>query len=241
MKTVLIVEDHVKSLEMLVAIINDLKMDLTVYTATNVRDAYSITRENNIDLFILDIILESTDSADASGMEFAAELREMKRYQYTPIIFVTSLEDPKLHAYSDVHCYYYIEKPYDVQVVSKMVSEALSIPQVKHEKKSVYFRKDGILYKKNISEVVYIENARSGQVIHFIDGEMRLSYKPTHKILEELNNDNFIQCSRYAIINKDYIDSIDIVNRYITLKRENKQIEIGITFKNKFMRDTLDD
>ena len=94
-------------------------------------------------------------------------------------------------------------------------------------------------YKKDISEVVYIENTRSGQIVHFINGEMRLSYKPIKSILKDLNSDNFIQCSRYAIINKDYIDTIDPINRYITLKVENEPIEIGITIKNRFMKDIL--
>ena len=239
MKSVLIVEDHAKSLEMLVEIVNNLKMDLTVYTATNVSEAYNIILENEIDLFILDIILNALDSTDASGMKLANELREMKRYKFTPIIFVTSLEDPKLHAYSDVHCYYYIEKPYDAQVVSNVISDALAIPQVKQEKKSIYFRKEGILYKKDISEIIYIENTRAGQIVHYINGEMRLSYKPIKSILKDLNSNNFIQCSRYAIINKDYIDTIDPINRYITLKVENEPIEIGITLKNRFMKDIL--
>ncbi|MFQ6931962.1 MAG: hypothetical protein ACLRR3_13355 [Eubacterium sp.] len=47
-----------------------------------------------------------------SGMTFADNIREIERYKATPIIFTTSLEDPKLHAYAHLHCYQYFDKYY---------------------------------------------------------------------------------------------------------------------------------
>ena len=68
---------------------------------------------------------------------------------------------------------------------------------------------------------------------------MKLPYKPNYKILEELASDKFIQCSRYHIINYDYIDKIDTVNRYILLKGVKTPIEIGNSFKKKFLKVIL--
>ena len=62
--------------------------------------------------FIVDIILEKTKNGDMSGMTFADNIREIERYKATPIIFTTSLEDPKLHAYAHLHCYQYFDKYY---------------------------------------------------------------------------------------------------------------------------------
>ena len=116
-----------------------------------------------------------------------------------------------------------------------MITEALEVPQKKNLPHDVFFRKDGILFKKNITEVVYIENVRSGQTVCFTDGKLKLQYKPTKVILEELDSERFVQCSRYAIVNSDFIDAIDMVNRYILLKGNFGRIEIGITFKKKFL------
>ena len=174
-------------------------------------------------------------------MQFAEYIRTISKYKYTPIIFITALEDPELHAYSDLHCYYYVEKPYDARKVSEVISEALEFPGTKKEPSSVFFRKDGILYKKEISEIIYIENSRSGQTVHCTNGNLKLSYKPSKVIMKELGSDRFIQCSRYIILNKDYIDKIDIVNRYIQLKGFKEQIEFGGAFKKKFLKEVVDD
>ncbi len=239
MKTVLIVEDNVRSMEMLVKIIENLRTDVEIKTASSQEEAAILAMKFNIDLFMLDIILNASNPGDVSGMKFAEYIRTLQKYKYTPIIFITALEDPELHAYSDLHCYYYVEKPYDVEKVSSVISEALEFPAVHNKPQNVFFRKDGILYKKEISEILYIENSRAGQTVYCSNGNLKLPYKPNYKILEELASDKFIQCSRYHIINYDYIDKIDTVNRYILLKGVKTPIEIGNSFKKKFLKDIL--
>lgn len=239
MKTVLIVEDNVRSMEMLVKIIEDLRTDVEIKTASSQEEAAILAMKYNIDLFMLDIILNASNPGDVSGMKFAEHIRTFQKYKYTPIIFITALEDPELHAYSDLHCYYYVEKPYDVAKVSAVISEALEFPAAHNEPQNVFFRKDGILYKKEISEIIYIENSRAGQTVYCTNGNLKLPYKPNKKILEELASDKFIQCSRYHIINCDYIDKIDTVNRYIQLRGQKAPIEIGNSYKKRFLRDIV--
>lgn len=239
MKTVLIVEDNIRSREMLVKIIEGLRNDVVIKTATSQEEASVLAMKNNIDLFMLDIILNSSNPGDVSGMRFAEYIRTFQKYKYTPIIFTTALEDPELHAYSDLHCYYYVEKPYDVGKVSAVISEALEFPGNDKVSQSVFFRKDGILYKKEISEIIYIENTRAGQTVYCTNGNLKLPYKPNKKILEELGSDKFVQCSRYNIVNTDYIDKIDTVNRYIQLKNVKELIEFGNTFKKKFLKNVI--
>ncbi|MCI8772324.1 MAG: response regulator transcription factor [Lachnospiraceae bacterium] len=241
MKTVLIVEDNVRSMEMLVKIIKNLRTDVEVKTASSLEEAAVLAMKYNIDLFMLDIILNSSNPGDVSGMKLAEQIRSLPKYKYTPIIFITALEDPELHAYSDIHCYCYVEKPYDVEKVSNVILEALEFPVVHSEPQNIFFRKDGILYKKEISEILYIENSRAGQTVYCTNGNLKLPYKPNRKILEELASDRFIQCSRYHIINRDYIDRIDTVNRYIRLKGLRTQIEIGNSYKKKFLGEVMDE
>lgn len=239
MKTVLVVEDNVRSREMLVKIIEDTGIDVVIKTASNQDEAFVQAMKSNVDLFMLDIILNSLNPSDVSGMKFAEYIRTFQQYKYTPIIFTTALEDPALHAYSDLHCYYYVEKPYDVKKVAEVISEALDFPGSEKKTHSVFFRKDGILYKKEVSEIIHIENSRAGQTVHCTNGNLKLPYKPNKKILEELDSDRFIQCSRFSIINVDYIDRIDTVNRYIQMRGLTEPVELGNTFKKKFLRDVV--
>lgn len=241
MKTILIVEDNPRSREMLIKIIKNIRDDVIIKAASNQEDASVLAMKNNIDLFMLDIILNSANPADVSGMQFAEYIRSFPRYKYTPIIFITALEDPELHAYSDLHCYYYVEKPYNARKVADVISEALEIPKMDDEPRKFYFRVEGILYKKEVSDIIYIDNTRAGQVIYCTNGDLHLPYKPMKKILEELASDKLIQCNRNNIVNVDFIDKIDTVNRYIHLKRIKDPIELGNAYKKKFLAGVVDD
>lgn len=241
MKVVLIVEDNARSMEMLVQIVKNVDDNLLIKCAEDADSAYALAMEYDIDLFLVDIILKPKDSADVSGIRFADNIRLLKKYQHAPIVIITSLEDPKLYAYSDIHCFSYIEKPYDVEKVAQIIREALDVPKQKSDNSNIFFRNDGILYKKKLSEIVYIENYRDKRIVHSIKNDLELPYKPCKAILAELKSDKFIQCSRYAIVNKDYIESIDTVNRYIKLTGRKEHIEIGVILKKKFMEDLLDD
>ncbi|MCD7726604.1 MAG: LytTR family DNA-binding domain-containing protein [Clostridiales bacterium] len=239
MKTILILEDNQSSLDMLVKIVGELDLDTEVRSATNLEQAHVHLIKGSIDLFLIDIILDPHYSGDVSGIKFAEYIRQQKKYEYTPVIFVTSLDDPMLYSSRDFHCYSYIEKPYDAEYVKKIVREALLMPLRPERSGSIYFRKNGLLYKKEKARIVYIENSRRGRIIHATDGEVKLAYLPCKDILQELDSEHFIQCSRYIIINKDYIEHIDIANRYIKLKGYSQPVEIGVMYKRFFMRNVV--
>ena len=235
MKSVLIIEDNPTSMEMLARIVNEVDPEIAVYRAVNQNEAYAAAMKVTMDLFLVDIILDTKNPGDVSGVTFANRIRMVEKYKYAPMIFITALEDARMYAYSDLHCYYYLEKPFDAKKARQVITEALEMPLKKNSSHDVFFRKDGIIFKKDISEVVYIENVRSGQTVCFVDGKLKLQYKPSKVILEELDSDKFLQCSRYTIVNRDFIEAIDIVNRYIELKDNFGQLEIGISFKKKFI------
>ena len=84
--------------------------------------------------------------------------------------------------------------------------------------------------------IVYIENGRSGRVIHTTADERYLPYKPVKEILKELDSDDFVQCNRFVIVNRNYVETIDSVNRYVTFKNRTDSVEIGLTYKKNFLR-----
>ena len=128
MRSVLIVEDNVVHMEMLTKILKEIDMEITVYKASNQDEAYAYTMKNRISLFLIDVVLDSKMPGDVSGMRFADRVRRMEEYKYTPMIFITGLEDVRLFAYSDLHCYYYLEKPYNADKAFKVIREALRVP-----------------------------------------------------------------------------------------------------------------
>lgn len=236
MRNVLILEDKQQHLEVLTTIISTIPKEITIYKATDVGMAYQIIGERTIDLFIIDIILKPEKQYDVQGLGFAKAIRKHKKYEFTPIIFVTALQDPKLYSYSKLHCYAYIEKPFKAEEVKQIVEEALNFPKQEVRDQLVFFRKEGIVYAKDVRDVIYVECSRRKALIHCLEETLEIPYMTCERIMTELNSDDFIQCSRYTIINRRYIERIDYSNRYVKMKHISTQIEIGIAMKNSFRK-----
>ena len=230
MKNILILEDneaHMKALKRILSDINDIQ----IFEAYNMAQANYMLSFNVFDVFLIDIILDTKVPGDVSGIDFVNQIRDNKRYQYTPVIFITSLEDPKLAAYKELHCYNYIEKPFDPKEVLKTVKEAIEIPVPLPKKEYVYFRKDGILYSVKVDEITHIIAGRAGVKIYTKNDCLQLVYHRIADILKMLDNDDFVQCSRSTIINKVYVEYYDFVNKYVKLFGVKDDIELGSNMK----------
>lgn len=233
-RNILILEDKTEHRDALHRIVTEAATNVCVYMATDIGMAFQIAMEHHIHLFLVDIVLHPEKQGDVLGLQFAKQIRNVGKYQFTPLIFVTSLEDPKLHTYSELHCYSYIEKPFDANKVKNVVSQALLFPVVDDMERHVYFKKDGIIYSKRIKDIIYIESGRRKVFIHSKDEMLEVPYKTFEELERELDSNFFVRCSRYTIINKTYIHQIDYPNRYVRLRHVHKPIEIGISMKKRF-------
>ena len=233
-RNILILEDKAEHREALQKLVNEVAANVCVYVAADTGTAFRIIMEHHIHLFLVDIVLCQENKGDVSGLQFAKEIRNIKKYQFTPLIFVTALEDPKLHTYSELHCYSYIEKPFDANKVKDVVLQVLMFPVVDDMERHMYFKKDGIIYSKRIKDIIYIESERRKVIIYSKDEMLEVPYKTFEELECELDSNFFVRCSRYTIINKTYIHQIDYPNRYVRLHYIDKPIEIGISMKKRF-------
>ncbi len=233
MKNILILEDNKNHLEALAQILEGIE-DVKIFQVSSVKEAYEMLLYHDFKVFLIDIILDTKKLGDVSGIDFVKQLRDNRRYKFTPVIFITALEDPYLSAFKELHCYAYIEKPFQEDYVIKTVKEALEFPVAEDTDNTVFFRKEGVLYSVKTSDITHIIVSRAGVNVHTIKGCLRLPYKPIPDLLSSLNSTDFIQCSRSAIVNKTYIDNVDLPNRYVKLKGEGECIEIGSIMKKYF-------
>lgn len=236
-KQILIIEDNEHSMELICKLIDDID-NLTIFKAANSEQAYKYAIENDIELFIVDLILEPAVSGTVSGIKFIEKMRTIERYKFTPIIVTTSLEDPKLHTYAYLHCYRYFEKPYDKNEFKRAVLETLEFKTPKQERRFYYYRKEGILYSIKIDEIIYIKNNSISTFIYKQNKEvLKMPYKSCKSIMLELPGDKFIKCNKNTIINIDFIDNIDTANRYITLINGYGTLEIGLRLRKNFLNE----
>ncbi|MFQ9514275.1 MAG: LytR/AlgR family response regulator transcription factor [Eubacterium sp.] len=237
MKRVLILEDKEIHRMTLIKMLKEIDESLEVYDAGTVAEAYKISMENMINLFLVDIIIEPEVRGDVSGLKFVEAIRKIPYYSFAPIIFITSLEDPEMCAYRELHCYGYIEKPFDKEEVKSLIYQALKFPQKDNNSINVYFRKDGVVYAIKKEEIIYIEISRKEILIHTEKENIKMPYMPVKQLLKELNSENFIQCNRGCIINKTFVEYIDYVNRYIKICDREEYVEIGRTMKEKVVNE----
>lgn len=199
---------------------------------SGIKDAYQCALEKDIDLFIIDIILDTSRPGDSSGLKFVDGIRKIDRYAFTPVIFVTSLEDARLYTYEKLHGYSFIEKPFNPNKLKELIMQCLKFPSVEKKRKTMYFRKDGIILAADREDIVYAESINHTLNIHTVQGDLlSVPYITLKKFLEDVDSDCFVQCSRSAVVNKCYIHSVDITNRVIQLTKQMGTVEIGIRYK----------
>ncbi len=238
-KNILIVEDKEATLRMLEKLIREDVGGVAVFLA---RDYESALREavlRNIDVFLIDIVLD-TAVTDASGMRFAKRVREDENYLFTPIIFITGLEDPRLYAYKELHSFGYIEKPFAKENVVELVKDALRYQPRVREDENVYFPNDGILIAVKLSEIIYAEVQSHSLYIRLLNERIEIPHMTIKKFAVLTQRKGFIQCSRNTVINKRFIKNVDMVNRYISFKECKEQVGIGTVYKKKVYQELMD-
>lgn len=235
MKKILILEDNKVTMEHLASLISELEVESSLFQCDNIKDAYQYALERDIDLFVVDIILEPRNPGDSSGLKFVDSIRKIEKYIFTPVIIVTSLEDEKLYTYEKLHCYSFVEKPFDPKKMKELIRQCLKFSANHQTSKTLYFRKDGIILSVNREDIVYVSCENHILNIHTKQGDvLSVPYITLKKFLAEADSTDLVQCSRNTIINKNFIHNVDIPNQMIQLKNYMGSVDIGIMYKKYF-------
>ncbi len=215
--------------------IND---ELEVYMAEGIGAAYRLLMETTMDVFIVDPVMDVYAASDASGIRFAQQIREMKQYVLTPLIFIAKERDPQMYAFRELNCLAYIVRPYQNEELRAAVEKALYYRTERNEEKSLFFRKKGIIYQIKVKDIVYIEKVARFMYVHMINGKIEeVEYKTYVSILREADSEYLFQCNRGIVVNKNYILGIDLPNSYIILKNGMGKVDIGVTYRKKILAE----
>lgn len=236
-RNVLIIEDNRACMEALAELTRKCDTVGAVFCVDNSAEGYQCAMDYEIDLFLVDIILDSKNKQDVSGIRLVDKLRKYKRYEFTPVIFITSLVDQAMNAFHNLHCYDYIEKPFDFEKVGKIISTALKAPLCDDRDCGVfYYRKDGVLYALNIDRMIYLEACFRNVIIYTLDETIEIPYMSLKSLMKDLPRKLFIQCSRNVVVNRRFIEYVDKVNQIVKL-RNGKLVKIGGRMKKGFFEE----
>lgn len=246
MYSIILVEDDSMQREILKIMIHSIYESIKIYEADSKNTALEIIKENDINMFLIDISLK-----ESSGLDFAIEIRSISKYEFSEIIFITTHLDYVLQAFKQTHCYDYILKPYNKDNVQAMLNKLIDreINDLNNEKRGskedtenefVIKIKNSIFVRVKIDKILFIEvNGRDCEVNTF-DGVYTYSNISLKKILELINCKNIIQSHKAFAVNKKYIfkvEKLDIRLSNIYFNKYSKTALLGYKFKNNIISE----
>ena len=127
--TILIVDDNPTNLDLLVAFLRD--TDYVIIKAEDGEQALESSRNNTIDLVLLDIMMPGLD-----GYQVCEALKQMPEHASTPVIFLTARNDTESVVKGfDVGAVDYLTKPINVEELRARVSTHLRLSYQERELK----------------------------------------------------------------------------------------------------------
>lgn len=236
MARILILEDETHSRTALEKMLKNISAEITVNAAADLAEARLLLDSAvSFDLFFLDVNLKPGEPEDSSGMRFAEEIRSYQKYEFTPLVMITSVAGLEIEAYRKLHCYQYVVKPYVQPEVEEIVRKVLF--HLKTEKRqSIMVKRNGINYKIFCDEIMFFRAIPRGVCICLKNEQMEVPYLSIHKLLEKLPKDMFFQCHRTFVVNRNAVKYYDLVNQVIQVEGYSEWIDIGVTFKPEVRR-----
>ena len=234
MINILVLEDQKDSREALCKMIasynreNEVEIDSA---ATYEEAEKLLNNKKTYNGFFIDINLDIENENDQSGIEFARLLRKNRKYEFTPVIMVTSIASLEMTSFREIHCYQYIVKPYDRKTVEDVIQKIIMHDKVAEEK-YIIVKKNRINYKIKCDAIQYVQAITRGVQIKLTKETVKVPYLTIKEFMKKVDPEDFIQCHRMYVVNKKHIVSIDVVNRMIELEDKN-MVEIGVTYKDK--------
>lgn len=241
MKKILILEDNDVAVEALKSIIKGIDRNAEIAAFKSVPDTLESIIKEDFDLFIVDIVLDRKNPNDASGLDFIGLLREIKKYDFTPVIIITSIVDSKLYAYDTLNCFRYIEKPYDSEQVKTAIKKALQMPQKRMEDKYIHLRDEATVQAFKTEEIVYIYYSDRKLTIRSVNGMSCFYYKSIRELRKQLGDSFFFQCNRNTLVNKRHILKLDMQKNQIVLKNNYGKLTVGRIYKRQLVEEFTND
>lgn len=233
---VLVLEDEETSRDALVSILKEMPEGIDVCAVSSLKEALdSLNLGIWFDLFLLDVNLNIADREDISGMQFAEKVRSIYLYEMTPIVMITSVSGMELPAYRKLHCYQYILKPFQREEVEDAVKKVLSHPQEKPEQ-YIVVKREGVNYQLRCDEIVFCQAIPRGVCLCMKNEKINVLYLTVRQLLEKLPKEDFLQCHRMFVVNKNHVEYYDLVNQVIKMQGYSEMIDIGVTYKGEVRR-----
>jgi DNA-binding LytR/AlgR family response regulator len=232
MLSIAILDDNLKLLEEYKQLIptwfdkNNIKGQIVTATA-DYKEFLQNVRDQSANVCILDINLRT----EINGLFIAKFLR--KEGIPIEIIFCTGFLEYMPLAF-DVNAYHFIMKPVGHNLEKCLIKLSKEIEAKELSQRIIEIKYGSHIYYVPISSITHFQRKGSKTIITTTSRMLEV-YDSLEAFNTRLNDYRFVQCHRSTIINRDFIDYIDIKGKSITLTTGIK-CELGSKFNMSFSR-----
>ena len=245
MFSIIIVEDDFMQRDILKKMILSMHEFIEIYEADSESAALHIIKKQNINMFLIDISLR-----ESSGLELAIKIRNIDKYQFNQIIFLTTHMEYITQAFKQTHCYDYIIKPYNQEDVQDMLDKIImhensllsnrnnNFIDEEKDKEVIINLKNGIYIGIKIKDIFFIEVKDKNCEINTVNGIYISSNMSLKKMMKLINCEYIIQSHRAFVVNKNYIsriEKLDVKLSTIYFNNYSKTALLGYKFKDDVM------
>lgn len=228
MSKIMIVEDESAISSHLIKIAKKVNPTIDIYTTGFAVEALEYLKDNDVKAFFLDIQLE-----DYSGIHLAKEIRKIKQYEFTPIIFITAMPTSELEAFRQIHCYDYIVKPFLDDVIVAVFEKILvnyfeSKSEEKDEKVMLKFKSYTQLV--SLKDILYVEYRNRKIIISTLHEDIEYIHMPLKKFKEQLT-DAFVQIHQSFLVNKSSVKVFNSKEQCLMLNHKDVILPIGRSYQ----------
>ncbi len=235
---VLVIEDDLNQQNALKKMIQDSYPMSSVVCASNPEQALKAVSEQTFDVLFVDIDLGSNE---INGFHLALKIRENPKYALTWIIFLTVRTDFERVAFKTVHCYDYLNKPYDEKIIATLLNTLFN-----KQPHLIFENEDRlVLTLENMTlnilsrEIMYIEAKVRGVSIATVNGYIPVPYCALKKVEESLKDQKqFVKTHRSFLVNHHYIKRINKVTYreyVIDLHGSDDRLPLSASLKHQLL------
>ena len=203
MKNILILEDDPIIANSIAKTVRAFSIEISVHVCQNAESAISVARSHQIDLFFLDIVLPGM-----SGLEFAQEIRKDPRYAMAWIVFISAQNQYVHMALNKAHCFAYLVKPFQMDAVMDMLRQLSRFQIVETNPRYLTIQYAGVCTRVRVDDILYVEIMYKQMTIHMAGRVIHAGRTTLKEICKSLPPDQFVQCHRSYIVNREHIQSI---------------------------------
>lgn len=234
---ILVVEDNHYERENIVRLLESISKEFNILQASTGEEGLSLLKNFEIDLFILDIQLP-----DMSGMKTAEKIRQIPKYEFTFMIFITTHIQLQLSAFKQVHCYDFLEKPYKknefIEIITRLSKGIYKQKQIELAREEIQLQMKDCTIKIYTDEILFIESERRNCKVYTKTKEYSVKNMTIKNTLEILPKDNFMQTHKSYIINLEQIYQLEKTEKnswLVHFKECPYTAFVSNNFKNEFV------